>query len=88
LSAILIFAGAWLVLGILLVLILPKTWSRIWINFGLFTANVPALLAFIPASMAATHSFRASLRRKICKKDKENKGKEEVNEPQRDPNLN
>jgi hypothetical protein len=43
---------------------MPVSWSQTWINFGLFSPNVPSLTAFILASLAATHSFRASLRAK------------------------
>jgi hypothetical protein len=65
-SGIIIFIGAFLLSGIVLALVMPISWSQTWISFGLFSLNVPSLIAFVIASLVATHSFRASLRAKSC----------------------
>lgn len=62
-----IFIGAGLISGILLVMILPVSWSQTRINLGLVSTNIPSLIAFVIACLAATHSFRASLRLKSKK---------------------
>jgi len=61
-GGLIIFIGAWLISGILLAMILPVSWSQTWINLGLLSTNIPSLIAFVIAGLAATHTFRASLR--------------------------
>jgi len=63
-SALFVFICVVILSGILLALICPKTWFGIEINLGLLTTNVPSLIAAAIASLAATHTFRASLRAK------------------------
>jgi hypothetical protein len=66
-GSLIIFIGAGLVSGLVLVMICPISWRETYINLGLFSANIPSLIAFAIASLAATHSFRASLRLKTGK---------------------
>ncbi|MGA2678288.1 MAG: hypothetical protein ABSF37_03185 [Sedimentisphaerales bacterium] len=63
-GGLIIFIGAGLVSGLVLIMICPISWRETYINLGLLSANIPSLIAFAIASLAATHSFRASLRAK------------------------
>jgi len=60
-GSLIIFIGAGLVSGIVLAMICPKHWWETYIDLGLLSANIPSLIAFVIASLAATHSFRSSL---------------------------
>lgn len=66
-GSLIIFVGTGLILGLILAMICPASWSQTYINLGLLSANIPSLIAFVIASLAATHSFRASLRLKTGK---------------------
>ena len=61
-GSLIIFIGAGLVSGVVLYFVCPKSWGETYINFGFFSGNIPSLIAFVIATLAATHSFRASLR--------------------------
>jgi len=62
-GGIVIFAGSFILLGLCLSAIVPSSWSETDIVLGPFVANVPSLIALVGAGLAATHTFRASLRR-------------------------
>ena len=86
LSGLFIFVCVGILSGILLVLNCPKTWFGIELNLGLLTTNVPSLIAVVIASLAATHTFQASLRAKTFRlykrrADKKNGPKNEINNP-------
>lgn len=90
LSSLLIFVCVILLSGPLLALICPKAWFEIEINTGLLSTNVPSLMALVIAGLAATHTFRASLRAKtfrLYKKQSElkesTKNQTEENEKQK-----
>ena len=67
LSGLFIFVFVGLLSGILLALICPKAWFEIELNLGLLSANIPSLITIVIAGVAATHTFRASLRAKTFK---------------------
>jgi len=66
-SSVFIFICVGILVGILLALICPKAWFDIVLDLGLLSANVPSIIATVIASIAATHTFRASLRAKSFK---------------------
>ncbi|MGD0077748.1 MAG: hypothetical protein ABSB91_03865 [Sedimentisphaerales bacterium] len=66
-GSLIIFIGTGLILGLILAMICPISWSQTYINLGLLSANIPSLIAFVIACLAATHTFRASLRIKTKK---------------------
>ena len=76
LSSVFIFIAVGILVGIILGLTFPKAWCSIVLNVGLFSANLPALIAAIIAGLAATHTFRASLRAKSFKLYKKKGGTE------------
>ena len=67
LSGMFMFICSGLLCGILLGLVCPRGWFAIELNLGLFSANVPSLIATLIAGAAATHTFRASLRARAFK---------------------
>jgi hypothetical protein len=66
-GALVIFIASGILLGILLFFICPRSWWETYLNLGLLSANVPSLIAFVIATLAAAHSFRASIRIKTKK---------------------
>lgn len=66
-SSLFMFICVGILIGILLALICPKDWFDIVLNLGILSANVPSIIAAVIASIAATHTFRASLRSKSFK---------------------
>ena len=70
LSGLFIFVCVVFLSGILLSWICPKAWFEIELNLGLLSTNVPSLIAIVIAGVAATHTFRASLRAKTFRLDK------------------
>ncbi|MHC4156240.1 MAG: hypothetical protein ACYST6_15155 [Planctomycetota bacterium] len=67
LSSIFIFLGVWLLSGLALSFLLPSGWWQIEIGIGLARGNIPSILAGVLAAVAATHTFKASLRAKTGK---------------------
>ena len=66
-SSVFMFICVGILVGILLALICPKAWFDIVLDLGLLSANVPSIIATVIAGIAATHTFRASLRAKSFK---------------------
>jgi hypothetical protein len=62
--------------GLVLLLIMPPTWSRAGIQIGALRANIPSLIGMILGCVAARYTFKASLHAKTGKlyteKDKNN----------------
>jgi len=63
-SSVLIFLFVWLLLGLVFLLILPRSWSEIELRLGLVSASIPCIASLIFACLAATHTFKASLNAK------------------------
>jgi len=61
-GALIVFIGAGLVSGAVLFFVSPESWQKYYIDLGFISVNLPNLIAFIIASLAATNSFWASIR--------------------------
>ena len=66
-SSVFIFICVGILVGILLALICPKSWFDTVLDLGFLSANVSSIIAAFIASLAATHTFRTSLRAKSFK---------------------
>ncbi|MFI4913259.1 MAG: hypothetical protein ACIAQZ_16500 [Sedimentisphaeraceae bacterium JB056] len=67
-GALFMFIATWLISGILVALIWE--YSRTEVTIGALSTNIAGLIGFILATLAATHTFRASLKTKTGKSDK------------------
>jgi len=65
------------VIGVVSVMVLPASLRSREVELGLLSTNLPSLIAFILASLAATHSFRASLHPKKGKLHRKKRNQEE-----------
>ena len=63
-GSVIIFVGAGLISFLVLTEICPKSLMGIKVNLGFVNGGIPALTAFVIATLAAASSFRASLRYK------------------------
>lgn len=56
------FFAVGLLSGLVLAVVVPSKWWNIYLEIGSLQANIPSLIAFGLGSLAATHSFRATLK--------------------------
>lgn len=62
LASIFMFLAVWLLSGLLLFLVTPPGWAEIGVAIGPVYANLVSLISAVLAAVAATYTFRASLK--------------------------
>ena len=77
-SSLFIFVPVWLIVSVVVALVWPDSLTR-ELSVGILTANIASLIGLIAAGLAATNTFRASLKAKTGKLYRENKEKVKEN---------
>ena len=62
LAGIFMFFAVGLLSALVLAVVMPSKWWNIYLEIGSLQANIPSLVAMLLGSLAATHSFRATLK--------------------------
>jgi hypothetical protein len=66
-GSIFIFLAVSFLVGMVLLFIMPSTWTHAEIQIGALRANVPSLIGIILGCIAARYTFKASLHAKTGK---------------------
>lgn len=62
-----IFLAVFVLTGLLLFAVLPRSYLEFGIELGATTVNIPSVIAFLLAAFAATYTFKASFYAKTGK---------------------